>query len=318
MKLASLILVSALPFASAAIAQTSTVSVGETAKTADGQSSSSLKEIIQNKKFEDTKEITDAKLRAESGSLSRYSLSFNLSYYGPALSDLGAEDQPNPDGSLRPVDTALSGSLGGRYRIDSQSTISMGTGLKAIHPFHGMEKFEMNNPYLSYAVSKRYGNLQIRNSPNLSVITLPIYTKVGEYGSLGYDISSVYNIGSSGFAVGFDTSLSYFLYNRGYRPGSPSKGGDGKASLWNISFFPNVKYNFSDKLNINSSLSYSYSNRRSSPDQMTFEKAMVSQRLGLGYAVTRDIYLAPYLNFYPDQLNSDLTTVNFSTVFSIL
>ena len=98
-------------------------SYGQTSQSAAAASEStsraSLPEVLQNKKFQENEKITDAKLKADGGSLSKYSLSATLSYYGPTLGDFSAADQPNPDGNGGNYETSLGGSLGGRYRFDS-------------------------------------------------------------------------------------------------------------------------------------------------------------------------------------------------------
>ena len=287
-----------------------TTVTGSTA--AVGETQTKVSDLLKNKKFEENDKITDAKLRADGGSLSKYSLSFSLSYYGPTLGDLSEKDQPNPDGSVGSYETALGGSLGARYRMSSSETIKVGTGLKVIHPLHGAERTDVNNPYISYGVSSKMDKVQMRNSFGGSVITIPNYTKIGEYASLDYDNSLVYDLGISGFAVGLDSSFSMYLYNREYRKT------DGKSSTYNLSFYPNIKYNFTDKLSVNTSVSMSYWNPRANESRWNLQNRSVSQRLGMGYAYTRDIYISPYLNFYPDKLSPQSTTINVSTSFSIL
>lgn len=305
-----LILVTSMLCLTALTAQSQTTTSGEL--TPVGVQKVNLKKIIGQEKFQENVEITDTKLKAESGSLSRYSLSFNLSYYGPTIGDLEAKDQPNPDGSVGTYETSLGGSLSGRYRFSPRSSINAGTGVKAIHPFHGMERFDMNNPFINFNLSDRSGEIQMKNSFGFSAITVPNYTKIGETASLNYDLGMVYNLGSSRVAVGLDASISYFFYNRGYQ----SK--DGKAARYNLSVYPNLKYNATDKLNINTSVNLSSWNPRSRDEQSVLLNRTISQRLGVGYAFTRDIYFSPYLNFFPDNLSQDGTTLNVSTIFSIL
>jgi len=296
-------------FSVAAFAQSSSVS---TATTTTNENRTSLSDLTANKKFEENNDITDAKIKADAGSLSRYSLKFNLSYYGPTLGELDAKDQPNPDGGVGTYDTSLGGSLGGRLRLDRQTTISFGTGLKIIHPLHGAERTDLNNPYASYDLTTKLGGVQMRNSWGVSYITIPNYTAVGEYGGLSYDLSLNYDLGASGFAISFDSSVGYYLYKREYIAS------DKKASRSSLSFYPGLKYNFTDKLNVNTSTSISYLNLRSTSNELQMINRTVSQRLGLGYAYTRDVYVAPYLNMYPDHLAWDTTTINISTSFSVL
>ncbi|MGZ3772784.1 MAG: hypothetical protein ACXVCY_07950 [Pseudobdellovibrionaceae bacterium] len=275
------------------------------------ESSLKLDSVLSNKKFEDDKDITDSKLKADSGSLSRYSLKFSLSYYGPPVGDLSNKKQPNPDGSIGVYDTSLGGAISGRYRLDSKSAISLGTGVSVLTPFHGAERTDVKTPFVSYDRNSRWGNWQGRNSYGVSVTTIPNYRTVGQVGTLSYDNAFVYNFGTSGFAAEWDTSLSYFLYERDYIRK------DGKASTYYVSFYPQLKYNISDKLNVYTSYAINFWNPRYATEDVILNKVL-SGRLGMGWAITRDVYFAPYLNFFPEKLAADTTTVSFSTIFSIL
>ena len=121
----------------------------------------------------------------------------------------------------------------------------------------------------------------------------------------------VYNFGSSGFAAGVDSSLSYFLYERDYEKA------DKKASRYFVGFYPQVKYNFTDKLNVYTSIALNFMNPRWEAEPVLLNQ-ILSGRLGMGYGYSRDIYIAPYLNFYPENLRGDNTTFSVSTIFSIL
>lgn len=273
--------------------------------------------LLQNKKFEDSYTLTDAKLRADAGSLSRLSAKASLSYFGPTFGDLEAAEQPNPDGSIGNYSQAIKGSLSARYRMSADSTISAGTGISFIKPFHGWDRTDVSNPFVSYDFSTRWGRLQMRNSPGLTIATIPNYTAVGEVGGLTWDNSLVYGIGG-GFAISFDSSFAYWIYNRGYRPGSTKAGGDGTAEQYTISWYPGMKYNVSDRFNINTSAGFSLKNPRSSEDATTLMNKTVSLRLGMGYAFTRDIYFAPYVQTFVTSLALDTTTINVAGVFSVL
>jgi hypothetical protein len=297
---------------SASTASVSTVGAAPTVSTSAGENTGSAREILRNRKFAEDEEITDAKLKADTGSLSKYSLKFNLSYYGPMVGDLSAKDQPNPDGSISPHATAISGSFGGRYRLSSSSSVSMGTGMKANHPFHGMDRFDVNDPFLGYDKLYRIGDVQMRLSPSVSYITTPEYKKAGEFAGVSYDTSLIYNLGTSHVALGVDASVGYYLYGRGYRSS------DRSANQYTLSTFPTLKYNISDRLNINTSIKMAWANFRRSKDKYQMIPQTTTQRLGVGYALTRDIYLFPYLNFYPNSFTQDSTTLNLSTSFSIL
>lgn len=276
------------------------------------ESTLKVDDALKNKKFEDDKDITDSRLKADSGSLSRYSMKFSLSYFGPPIGDLSNKNQPNPDGSLGVYATSLGGSISGRYRIDSKSAVSLGTGVSALTPFHGVERMDVKTPFVSYDRNARLGDVQMRNSYGVSVTTIPNFRNVGQYASLSYDNSLIYNFGASGFAAGVDSSVSVFLYERDYVKK------DGKASRYVVGLYPQVKYNINDKTNIYTSIALNYWNPRYAPSEATLLNKTLSGRLGMGMAFTRDIYFAPYLNFYPENIQAETTTISFSTVFSIL
>lgn len=317
MKLGFFIVASLAAYSFTANAQTSSSSLSTSALSTTSssevtpESAVKVESLLGNKKFEDDKEITDSKLKAESGSLSRFSLKFSLSYFGPPVGDLSNRNQPNPDGSVGVYATSLGGSISGRYRFDGKSALSLGTGVSALTPFHGIERTDVKTPFVSYDRNSRWGDLQARNSYGVSVTTIPNYRDIGQYGTLSYDNSLVYNLGASGFAVGVDSSLSYFLYERDYFKK------DGKASRYVLGFYPQVKYNFSDKVNVYTSVAMNFWNPRFA-EQTDILNKKLSARLGMGVSITRDIYFAPYLNFYPERLTADTTTLSFSTIFSIL
>ena len=270
------------------------------------------------KKYEESGTLTDAKLKADAGSLSKLSIRGSVSYFGPTLGDLSAPDQPNPDGSVGNYTQAMKGSVSLRYRLSSDSSISAGTGISFIKPFHGWTRTDTNNPFMSYDFSSRRGKLQMRNSPGFTISTVPNYANIGQVGGVSWDNSLVYGIADTKLALSFDTALNYWIFTRAHRPGPTRSGGDGLASQYSISFYPGFKYNFTDKFNMNTSAGFSIYNPRGVDDAFALWNRTVTLRLGFGYAVTRDIYFAPYLQGFVTRLTGDMTTVNFSGVFSVL
>jgi hypothetical protein len=284
----------------------------ETSSASTGTESEVRAKTPLNKTFVDTSGITDPKIRADSGSMSLYSMKFNLSYYGPPAGDLSNRNQPNPDGSIGNHETAIGGSIGIRYRLDPETTLSFGTGVNAVTPFQELKRFDVRTPYLSYDKTYRIGAWQIRQSPGVSLVTIPNFRVVGEFASLSYDASVFRTLGLSRFLVGLDSSFGYFLYGRGYRKE------DTTAARYNWGLFPTLKYRATDKFGLVTSLALNYWNPRKEASQLVVQNRILSQRVGFEYAFTRDIYFAPYLNFYPQSIAMNSTTLNFSTTFSIL
>lgn len=293
-----------------------------TAKASTASSATSIStevhKILQNKKFEETNTLTDSKLRADDGSLSRFSLKGSFSFFGPTLGDLSAKDQPNPDGTVGSYAQALKGSAMMRYRLSSVSALSAGTGIAIIHPFHGWSRTDVNNPFFSFDRAIRYKKLQLRTSPGLTIATVPEFTRTGEIGGLTWDNSLYSKIADSRLGFTFDTNIAWWVYNRKYRPGSVRRGGDGRALEYTLSVYPGLKYSLSDQMTVYSSYGFQLFNPRERTDKSVLWRRTPSTRLGFSYAFGRDAYISPYLSTYPSEAFSKATTINLSTVFSLL
>lgn len=271
----------------------------------------STEQLKINKEYKDSATLTDIKLRAEDGSLSKYSFKMSLGYNGPTLNDWSQKDQPNIDGTVGNYSTNISGSFGLKYRTSADRSFSLSSGIKFNHPFHGLDRTDINDPSLSYEMSDRFGELQMRNIPSIGYVTTPAYTKVGEVASAGFKNSLVYRPSESNISYGFDTSISYYFYEREYQAK------DGKAAQSYLTFVPNLKYSLNEKLALNTAWTVYFWNPRSEKDQTVLWNRTVGQSVGLGYAYRRDIYISPYLKFYPTRMAIDATTINVDTIFSI-
>ena len=93
---------------------------------APSEATSSVKasSIRKNPAFVDENKASDPKLRAENGSMSRYSLKGDLSYTGPSLGNLSAPNQPNIDGAVGNFAQTFGGSLSVRYRFNSDTAVN--------------------------------------------------------------------------------------------------------------------------------------------------------------------------------------------------
>jgi hypothetical protein len=301
-----------------------TMTIVQYAGAAESASASSMKagSLLGNKKFEEDKRITDNELKAQAGSLSQWSMKFDLSYQGPPVDNLSDPEMPNPDNRPRNNRTSLSGYMGGRYRVNSNEAWNLSTGLRWYSPYHqvagehvdkpkGQKDQELANPQVGYDLTKPWGAAQMRTSIKTSVTTQDYYTDRGQVGSFGIGESVKYTIADSRWIVSGIADLDFYFFNREYRRG------DGRLSNYNINLIPGLEYKISDKLNVRTSAAYSWGNLRMKGSWWKWEDQMVSQRLGVGWAVTRSIYFNPYLNFFPERPAIRTTSLSFSTVFSI-
>lgn len=287
------------------------------AATGGAGSAGALKATVRNPEFADSRILTDAKLKAEEGSLSRYSFKGSLSWYGPPVGDLSASDQPNVDGVVRNNAQRISGSLMARYRIDSNSAINFGTGISAVKPLHGLERVDANNPFVSFSRSRRSGALQMRHSIGASVATVPVYTALGEVGGASVDNDFVYDVGSSRLSLAVETDVTYWFFSRTYVARPINKGGDGLAQQWTALLAPGFRYRVTDALNVSGSVGISIYNPRLDSNHLTVWSAATTLRLGLGYAVTRDVFLNPYVSAFASRPSFATSSLNLATIWSL-
>lgn len=279
------------------------------------------------KKFEENGKITDAELKSREGSLTVFSLKANVAYYGPALNDMSITNQPNLDGAVTGTAVGPSGSVGARYRFDPTTSVTLNAGFMDQYLFTGHpDTFDVNNPYVTYDKSFKVGGVQMVASPGVTLVTSNVYRPAGERAGLDARLYTSYNIGNTPISVGSSFTGSYYFFDRAYIPdhvvgyskGKPVIQGDGKIRQISITVAPVVKYNVTSKFNVNTSWGFNFFNPRYYESGVKMNSRVMNEWVGVGYAVTRDIYINPYVQFYPTQFTWKTATMNVSTVFSIL
>ncbi len=279
-----------------------------------GESKVVLKALKQ-KEYKEVEEVTDAELRAKAGSQSKWSLSGYLGYSGPRIDRLHEEVRPNPDNQPQPADTSVQGSLGIRYRWSSSTSISADTGMRFFTPLAGARRGEVSDPGVSLERLYKLWGLQMRSRYSLSATTAAIYKEQGQVGTFNMAHDFKRRIGGSQSPVLFSvgSSFNWFFFERAYQAGQDIRG----VSNYLFTVFPGLQYNIRDNLQIGTSIAAGYSNPRSEDNWWNWNQRMGSQRLTLGYGVTRDIFLAPYLNFFPEEFTWDTTSVNMNMYINL-
>lgn len=280
---------------------------------AAASSESTVSTKIKQEKLEDNGKMVDPKLRAEGGSLSRWSLKARLSYYGPGVSDFGAKNRPNPDGTIGNFAQYVDGTAMVRYKLNKDSAVNVGFGgITVNRPFHGIDRTSVAEPFVGYDTMDRFGDLQMINSIDGVFATTPEYVNTGEVGGLLYMNRLAHPLGGTRFSVALESELGYWAYKRGFEKT------DGRAEQWGFKSAPILRFNASDRFNIFTSTIFYWSNPRSEGSYAAIQNRTVAWNLGAGFAVARDIYLAGYLQSFPIRLSTDNTTLNMNAVFSIL
>nr|BFD59624.1 hypothetical protein CKG001_17310 [Bdellovibrio sp. CKG001]BFD63003.1 hypothetical protein BdHM001_16840 [Bdellovibrio sp. HM001] len=274
-------------------------------------------------------EITNAKMRAESGSKSKWSMSADLTLNGGNLVEPFGKVRPNYSGEAA-LDgrTNISGDIGVSYRVNPNNRVSLSTGVSILTPFQsrGEDMLKMakdggasdiSTPSITWGNTQRIGGTQNSFSVGYSHATKEFYTDViKSVGDLSLSHVVIFDIAGSNWQPGFSTSAYYSLYSDSAQSFDVI-GNDDRRSDYGIGFYPFVEYAFNDTFSFRTVFRpFTYSHMRSD-DAGTFETSMYTQSVGLGIAVTRDIYLYPNMQFAPENLKPELTNVGLSTTLNV-
>lgn len=294
---------------------------------------STIKMSDVQKKDEQTKdiddEITNAKMRAESGSKSKYSVSIEFALNGGNLVEPLGKVRPNYSGiATQDTATNLTGEVGVSYRINPKNRLNLSTGVSVGQPFHSNieevsrlknegGKTDVSTPSLTWSTAGRIGGTQNSLSVGYSHHTKQVYTDLYKMvGDLGVSHVVIFDIEGSNWQPGLSTSVGNTFYSDGANS-SDVIGNDDRRADYYFGFYPFVEYSFNDRYSFRTVFRpFVYSHNRSD-DALTFEKDMYTQSLGIGIAVTRDIYLYPNMQFAPENLKPELTNVGLSSTINI-
>ena len=291
------------------------------------QTSLKVEDVDQKKNTVDgdiDQEIVNAKLRAESGSKSRASLSFNGKYVGGSVENGFGPKRPNlsADPSAQTFTTFELG-MSGRYRWTKNDSVTLGTAFGLVTPFAGRttesDRFNVNDPSVAYARVGKVFDLQSTGS-----IMYGYGTSIPSRAlDLTHQISASYNLVKKlgNFSVGASVATGYNFYDN--KPGDiqaqrMSGYGFDKRTEYTLALYPQAEYAFSDKLSARTVFGY-FNWRHLYGDQNRFRmlQTFVYQSIGLGWSVTRDVYLYPNLQFVPGNIRADFTNVNLNAIVNV-
>lgn len=303
----------ALSFAGAAVAQTSTTT--SSTAPASGESATKLSDVTsQNSdvKGVDTDEvITNRKLRAETGAKKKYSFSSAVTYSGGTINNPLAEIRPNITAGIGTQDDPrLSGSVGMKYRISPLQTLSASVGVGVDKPFHGddnksfIERSSASNPGVSYTTMYKALGIQNVSSISASAYTTDFLRTNGYVGGFGFTQTMVYDFGGSKASVGISASVSSAFFDK--------DGPDLKQGDFGVGAYPFFEYVINDSLNFRTLVGFMADHSRATGDFWTWTANKVYQSAGLGVSVTRDFYLYPNVQFIPEDIRAERTNVGIT------
>jgi hypothetical protein len=297
---------------------------------ADSSENKEISYILRDRKFEEDTRIDDPELRAKAGSLNRYSLQFLMDYLGPAINDLGNPMKPNPDNRPGDPRTVLMGIAGVRYRLTSDVAMNFSTGVAFYEPYQavsgkqqerprpGNQNYGVNDP--AVAVDKTYilWDTQMRSSLRASFTTNQAFLDRGEVSTASIFHEMKHKLGISRYTAGANLIGQYLFFSRPYeRQTATNKFGDGMVYNYNLIMVPNLAYRVSDPLSVIGALAYSFQNLRLQQNWYDLNHEMATLQLGVGWSVTREIYLHPHMSVFIESPGFNTTSFNLNAVVSV-
>ena len=274
------------------------------------------------------KEITNPKIRADSGSKSKWSMSTGLNYRGGSVSRPFGVERPDLLGlPENQIDTSLDANIKARYRTSKNSSYTLGAALGMKTPFHGDVNAKENqtnvgDPVLGY--NRTFAANGLQNTWNLaaSMGATDESKNVDLIGGVSTDYTFMKVLGR-GFQVGLQGVTFYNFYST--EPGDnaftatnrvPEK--NDTRTEWSVSFNPTLEYHINDRLSFRTLFSY-FRWRNLYGDDQTWRLLRLKeyQSIGLGIVATRDVYLYPNVQFLPRDVRGDYTNFAMSASMNL-
>jgi hypothetical protein len=268
--------------------------------------------------------ITNRNLRSINGSLSTWSFASTWNYQGGDINKPIGSSRPNVTGAqdLALVQN-LSGTLGISYRLTEVDRLTFGFGLQMASPFsseadskfseNGRREFnrtqgelDASNPQLIYRrIMKPFGFQSILTATS-TYYTQDALVDRGLESKNEVSLNSLYDFGKSGFSAGLIVQGAFFTHNKddsALQQGQPA---------YEFYALPITEYEINDFMNWRAVYRFYWyqQNRAQSSSEWTTMDPTIST--GIGFSITRDIFLYPNIQFNPENVRADRTNLGLS------
>ena len=265
-------------------------------------------------------EITNARMRADAGSKSKWSVSGSMNYLGGTLRNPMDKNRANPTNEPVAERVNLSGDIGIRYRLDKAFSLKAGTGVSLERPFQEAKRGNISNPSLSLDAAYKTGDIQNSTSLSVTYITNSNERDNGQVAAVGLSQVAVTDFKGSRFSLGLAADVIYYTFDKSI----PTQQAD-----YILAAYPFAEYAISDMFQIRTvTRPWIYRHIRAEDQPFDMAKAPWTQSLGLTIVASRDVYFYPNFqwdmekwresdyNLFRDPVVGT-TTVGVSGTFSI-
>jgi hypothetical protein len=264
--------------------------------------------------------ITNRRLRADSGSLSLWSVSTSFNYQGGSLAEPKDAKRPNiVKGADALTLQNLTGDVGVRYRVTKLFSLTTSTGVFMTTPFHDSiktdnkklqkqfdenhQKLTINDPVLKATYVNRFFDFQSVSNAKLTLITNNQQKLDGYQWSYYVSQNFMKQVSNTKFSFGGNIALQWYSFSRQNDSLTDSV----------LGVYPAIEYEISKILNFRAVLGQWVYQHIRAEDTWTYEKRTVYNSLGLGILLGRDVFLYPNIQYIPSDIRSDRTNIALST-----
>ena len=265
-------------------------------------------------------EITNARMRAASGSRSKISMSASLGYDGGSIKDPLSAERPNLSGDPEVlVASEFGGSISARYRANKNDSFTFGAGVSYLQPLQDGDKyadaneFNVSNPSLGYSRVYKIGSFQTISGASYTHGTAEGWKRAELNSIVGVSHTMMHAFKGTGFSAGF--AVSFSVFNNGDIAGLDQS--DDTRNRFSLGLFPMAEYQISDTLVARTVFGYFNFRNRRNLGSTDFRRNYEYQSVGIGIVASRDIWIYPNVQFIPDNLSVDNTNVAVSATMNL-
>lgn len=270
--------------------------------------------------------ITNRRLRADTGSLSLWSVSSSFNYQGGSLADPTDPSRPN---IVKGADVltlqSLTGDIGVRYRLTKLFSLTASTGLFITTPFHSSideteseklkknfaqnhQKLTVNDPMVRATYVNKLFFLQSVSTARVTLITNNQQKLEGYRWSYYLSQDFMHKVEETKLSYGVKLAAQAYSFSRENDSLTDSV----------LGVYPALEYELSEMLIFRTVLGQWIYQHLRSEDAWTYEKRKVYNSLGLGINLGRDVFLYPNIQYIPSDIRADRTNIALSTNINFL
>ncbi len=285
------------------------------------------KKKANQKNSEADKLITNNEMRAMSGATSKWSMSNAIGYQGGTIASPVGQDRPDiTGGSGNTVKSYLSDVASVKYNLNATNSILAGVGMRWIAPTsptgpsnYPGTTFDVNNPQLTYQNIANLRGVQSIFQASVLQWTEADQTAIGAAQQYSLTETAEYAFGKLSLGATFYTQYQTFNKSGTFMNTSTNK----LESLLTqqsqdlFAIYPLLEYQFNDKWNFRTLAGLAAEHYRDQSNINTYQADIWYQSIGVGYAMTRDIFLYPNVQFLPQHVAMNLTNVGLSAYINV-